>query len=391
MNTRLLIVCSETIPSNAGDGRNAFLLAKTLAAKGYGVTLLAYRYNHQHKGFDNVDGVKIVRARYLAASQLGRFISRVLLLISALRYGAGQRRWLLFGAFPGFLWIWVLGIVMGRSIIFRSTLVGFDDFPSLQGRSSTCKAILRMATNRLAGYYALNSAFEKSFRLDFPSTPIFCSPQGVDISLFGGKEELLEALRLTHGIPHDTFVFIMVGHMIERKGFPEIAQWLASVSKPFVLLHVGNHGAAKAEGVDFHAERISAVTREVKDILGDRCILVEPTAAIASYYAAAHAFIMASYAEGFPPNTLNEAMASGLPVICRRIAGADDYLENNQNAILFSTRDEFLAGVETLMTDAELKKRLSVQSREFACARLSIDTISSSLMRFWEEVDVNGR
>jgi glycosyltransferase involved in cell wall biosynthesis len=73
-----------------------------------------------------------------------------------------------------------------------------------------------------------------------------------------------------------------------------------------------------------------------------------------------------SYMEG-RPNVVNEAMASGLPVIATRIGGIPDMVREGETALLFDPGDvEGLRGcLRMLVNDPNLRKRMGRAGHEF--------------------------
>ena len=73
-----------------------------------------------------------------------------------------------------------------------------------------------------------------------------------------------------------------------------------------------------------------------------------------------------SYMEG-RPNVVNEAMASGLPVIATRVGGIPDMVEEGKTALLFEAGNvrQLRQCLIRLVSDPELRKGMGAAGREF--------------------------
>jgi glycosyltransferase involved in cell wall biosynthesis len=77
------------------------------------------------------------------------------------------------------------------------------------------------------------------------------------------------------------------------------------------------------------------------------------------HYRKADIFVLASLAEGFP-RSIWEAMAHSLPVVSAAVGSIPDYLQNEHDALLVSSREPkaYAEALRRVITDAELRRRL---------------------------------
>jgi glycosyltransferase involved in cell wall biosynthesis len=104
-----------------------------------------------------------------------------------------------------------------------------------------------------------------------------------------------------------------------------------------------------------------------------------------SYYAAAGCFIHPALIEPWGL-VVNEAMATGLPVIVSTGAGcADDLVEHGANGFVFDPADvsDLARCMTTLAGDADLQTRMRARSREII-ARWTVDDFAKSLWKAWD-------
>ncbi len=67
------------------------------------------------------------------------------------------------------------------------------------------------------------------------------------------------------------------------------------------------------------------------------------------------------------PNAVNEAMASGLPVIATRVGGIPDMVEEGRTALLFEAGNvhQLRQILLQLVSDADLRAKMGSAGREF--------------------------
>ena len=89
-------------------------------------------------------------------------------------------------------------------------------------------------------------------------------------------------------------------------------------------------------------------------------------------YCAADVFVFASRNEGFG-NAPLEAMAHGLPVVCRRLAGiTDSFIAEGVTGSLFETAEAYGMAVRHLVADAALRRAMGEAGRQAVAARYAL-------------------
>ena len=137
---------------------------------------------------------------------------------------------------------------------------------------------------------------------------------GIDLAQFRPVDG--SAVRAEIGISAETKLLVSVGHLIERKRHSLTMS--ALVALPGVHLALVGDGPERA-ALQALAQRLGVAERV--HFLGTR-----PHAALAAYYAAGDAMVLASSREGWA-NVLLEAMACGTKVIASNIAGNPEVVQ----------------------------------------------------------------
>lgn len=141
------------------------------------------------------------------------------------------------------------------------------------------------------------------------SCPVFTLPTGIDVERFRVDRREGLWLRDTLGVPQDRPVLLYLGRLAKEKNLDDLLDVAAAV--PGATLLVAGDGP---DGARFRAE---AENRGLDVVFGG---MVDPKD-VPVWYAAADLFLSASTSET-QGLTYLEALAAGLPVICR----ADDCL-----------------------------------------------------------------
>lgn len=96
--------------------------------------------------------------------------------------------------------------------------------------------------------------------------------------------------------------------------------------------------------------------------------------------------INASYNEGCS-NTIMEALACGVPVICTKVGYHGERLTHEENCLFVERNSESIqAAVVRLRDDKELRDKLSLRGRRFALVNHDIETVARAYRRVFEQL-----
>lgn len=166
---------------------------------------------------------------------------------------------------------------------------------------------------------------------------------------------------------------LYTGTVNHRKGYADMVKAFAKVAhkhKDWQIVFAGNgeieQGKAMAESLG-----ISSQTVWLGWVRGDEKYKAFREASI---------FCLPSYAEGFPMSVL-DAWSYGLPVITTPVGGIPDVAKDGENMLLFNPGDvDALAEcMERMISDKELRDKISMASLEFARVRFNIKTINKEI------------
>jgi len=141
------------------------------------------------------------------------------------------------------------------------------------------------------------------------------------------KEKYRSSIRVKLGIPQHNPIILFVGSGFERKGLPLLLKILPRIDKAHLLI------IGKDRKLKYHKQQIQNTTIEKQvHFLGP---IKDPL----PYYGAADAFAFPTLYDPLP-NTVLEAMASGLPVVISDSCGATDLVHDGVEGYIRDALDE---------------------------------------------------
>ncbi|PKK40085.1 Glycosyltransferase LafA, responsible for the formation of Glc-DAG [Clostridiaceae bacterium JG1575] len=205
-------------------------------------------------------------------------------------------------------------------------------------------------------------------------TPISIVPTGIDLSRFTLVDpDEREALRSSFKVAPEELLLVFLGRLAKEKNIEEIMAFLHELPAGIRLAVVGG-GPYKKVLESFVAQ----------ENLGDRVIftgMVQPEE-VARYYQMADVFVSASTSET-QGLTYVEALAAGLPSICRKDACLEEVLYDGVNGWQYETKEEFLTAVMRLKQDPLLRQSMALQAVDIA-QRYSKEAFYEGIIKVYE-------
>lgn len=164
------------------------------------------------------------------------------------------------------------------------------------------------------------------------------------------------AIRQRYGIPEAALVVLFVGEY-RRKGLATVVRAVGDLHDPRVhLLAVGRGDAGRYQGLAAQAG------------IAGRATFAGPTRDVEQVFSAADLFAFPTYYEPFGM-VITEAMASGLPVITSRSAGASEMITDGVSGLLLDRPGdsaELSRKIMSLLADAPERKDMGLRARPAA-------------------------
>ena len=207
-------------------------------------------------------------------------------------------------------------------------------------------------------------------------TPIELIPSGIELEKFTGPAAAdRQRIRPQYGIPEDEFLLLPVGRLAQKKNLDEILHLLKKMPDRTQRLMIVGDGP--------HRKNLEALAAKLG--LSDQLIFtgrIEPDE-IAAFYHAGDVFVNASNSET-QGLTYIEAMASGLPLLCRRDPCLDGVIEHGKSGFLYEKDNEFTETADLLKHNRKLREEIGKAARQKAVENYSISSFANSCGRLYE-------
>lgn len=187
--------------------------------------------------------------------------------------------------------------------------------------------------------------------------PISVIPTGIQLQAFketfSTEDQMI--IRKKYGIPNNAFLLLSLGRLGKEKNIEELLHYLAFIKKDIYFLIAGD-GPNRFELMAY-AETLS-LEKHVK-FVG----MVDPEN-VAAYYKTADLFVSASTSET-QGLTYIEAMASGLPALCRRDESIENVIIDGFNGYQYSSFKEFESCLYYLMQNKAVYQSMAFNAQQF--------------------------
>jgi 1,2-diacylglycerol 3-alpha-glucosyltransferase len=213
---------------------------------------------------------------------------------------------------------------------------------------------------------------------------IYVAPTGIDLSKFHTQisDQEKENLRASLGIPKDNKILVAVGRMAKEKNLEEILRFQSKLHIPKITLLMVGDGPSR-ENLQKFADELGIADQVV--FTG----MVAPEK-VGAYYQLGDVFVSASNSET-QGLTYVEALANGVPILCRRDSCLTDVVKDGVNGWQYETFKEFQSKLNVLLHENknELERKLIMDGvKEFSSAnfgkkveQIYYQTIENSLAK----------
>lgn len=195
------------------------------------------------------------------------------------------------------------------------------------------------------------------------AAPVAVLPTGIDLPAYAAakNDKTAPALRAALGIPAENRVLLSVGRLAKEKELDALLECRAALgaAAPVTLLLVGDgpdrprlEAKASALGLAAPAVVFAGMARPAR---------------VPAYYRLGDVFLSFSASETQGLTTL-EALASGLPLVCRADPCLQGVLQDGRNGWQVRAAQEMTGCVQALLGNETLRKEMGAHSRALAQA-----------------------
>ena len=205
-------------------------------------------------------------------------------------------------------------------------------------------------------------------------------PNGIDLARFQKEPDSAEAaaIRKKFRIAPDRKILVILSRLSAEKNISELLYFFPPLLRRDPKLHLLIAGT----GPDTeHLKQLSQKLLLTKRVTFTGFVEPEETY---KYYKLGVAFMSASTFE-MHSLTYLEAMACGLPLICRDDPCLQGVLDDGENGFIYRDRDEFVEKTLRLVSDDDLRRRMSEKALERSLC-FSNETFAKNMLKLYEDV-----
>jgi glycosyltransferase involved in cell wall biosynthesis len=214
-----------------------------------------------------------------------------------------------------------------------------------------------------------------------PRSQFRVMPLGFDLSPFTGdarRAERRQALRKVWGATDDEVVVALIARLVPIKRvdrFLKVARQLADrTDVRFVVVGDGEL-------------REQLVASEDAQALADRLVWAGFRRDIPDVCFASDVVMLTSDNEGTPVSLI-EAQAAGVPIVATDVGGVRSTVRDGDSGILAAAdaTEALVAGLSTLVADADLRARMGAAGREHVTSLYTLDRLTADHLALYDEL-----
>lgn len=197
---------------------------------------------------------------------------------------------------------------------------------------------------------------------------------GVSFDKFGDIVNDRDKKREELGIPKDGIVLLSVGELSERKNHRVVIEALSKMKNDKIYYLIAGRGGKKEE-LEELATKLQV--RDKVSLLGFRSDIPE-------LCKAADMFCFPSFQEGLPVSVM-EAMCIGVPIVCSKIRGNVDLIEENKGGFLFnpSCAESVQSAIEKMLACDDRQKMVEYNKNKVK--PFMLENVKKEMTKIYEE------
>lgn len=248
--------------------------------------------------------------------------------------------------------------------------------PSVRVGRAVVSVFSRWICGRTACVVAPSRKVEKLLREYGVRCRIEVIPTGVDLGAYRREPdgERMAALRRRWALPEDRTVLLYLGRMAKEKNLEQLVDQIAAAGRRDVALLLVGDGPDREEVLDY-------ARGKGLDVIFTGMV---PHGEVADYYRLGDLFVTASTSET-QGLTYFEALAAGVPVLCRRDPCVDGVVEDGINGWQYDSGKDFGRYLSDFCADPALRRQMREAARE-SSEKFSAEAFGAAAARLYASI-----
>jgi sugar transferase (PEP-CTERM/EpsH1 system associated) len=250
------------------------------------------------------------------------------------------------------------------------------DIADPEGKNRRRNLARRLMAFRARKFVAVSSDLYRWLKLTvrIPEDKLVFIPNGVDTDRF--KPGLDLPLRRSWGIADDEFVVGSIGRLDPIKNYQGLIAAVRSLNTQGYKIRLVIAGDGPERTKIEHLLRSPMVPAPL--LLGSRTD-------VERVYAAFDLFVLNSFGEGMS-NTLLEAMACGLPIVCTAVGGNTELVADRQRGIFIGPGDDLALAeaIRAYIKSPEMRSAYGQDARSFIVQHFSLEQMIHRYVALYE-------
>lgn len=187
--------------------------------------------------------------------------------------------------------------------------------------------------------------------------PVAVVPTGINMDQFYKTmdRKTRDSLRRKISIPEDAFVLTYVGRLAKEKNLEEILSYIMKLNQDKLIFLIAGDGPYRSE--------LEELCRELDVVDKVRFTGMVSREQVSDFYKLGDIFVSASSSET-QGLTYIEALASGLPLLCRADECLNGLVESGKNGWQYHSEEEFRDKLQLFYSDEDLRINMESQAVE---------------------------
>lgn len=198
---------------------------------------------------------------------------------------------------------------------------------------------------------------------------------GVNVNKIKNTEADRQKMRMSLGLKDEDFVLFSVGQTSKRKNHEVILKALAKIENPRIKYMICGFGELD--------EYLRQLANELG--IGDRIVFTGFRNDVYTLLHTVNLFVFPSLQEGLPVS-LMEAMAAGLPVVCSKIRGNVDLIQDGKGGLLYAPDDVdgFAEGIKKIYGSKDLREKMRAENIK-RIKDFDIEVVNEQMRRIYSD------